>query len=262
MEGERNMKKIMRMMAVGLVMAVFLNGAFAQDTKPQTKKDVQLRKELVKLKYMRAQEVYNLLRGYQSPQGSISWSPSNESLLVLSDLPEFVEKMISFLKEIDVKPVDLLFTIQLVLGSESGDGKTDESLQNDAVVAELKKLLKYRTFTLLDASLARILDQGRAELSLGKETDFNLQLRPRYVREEKPEIIQLEVRLRQLLPPPSSFTPAAGADLKPAVPQPSSKTLIETQLTMKSGDKTVVGVSKLDGGDKGLILIISGKVIN
>jgi hypothetical protein len=39
-------------------------------------------------------------------------------------------------------------------------------------------------------------------------------------------------------------------------------TLIETQLTMKSGEKTVVGVSKLNGGDKGLILILSGKVID
>ncbi len=32
-------------------------------------------------------------------------------------------------------------------------------------------------------------------------------------------------------------------------------------MTIKSGEKTVVGVSKLDGGDKGLILILSAKVI-
>ncbi len=37
--------------------------------------------------------------------------------------------------------------------------------------------------------------------------------------------------------------------------------LISTTFTLKSGDKTVVGVSKMDGGDIGLILIISGKVI-
>jgi hypothetical protein len=39
-------------------------------------------------------------------------------------------------------------------------------------------------------------------------------------------------------------------------------TLIETSLNIKSGDRTVVGVSKLDGGDKGLILIISGKIVD
>jgi hypothetical protein len=38
--------------------------------------------------------------------------------------------------------------------------------------------------------------------------------------------------------------------------------LIGTTLNIKPGDKTVVGVSKLDGGDKGLILIISGKIVD
>ena len=42
----------------------------------------------------------------------------------------------------------------------------------------------------------------------------------------------------------------------------SHVTLIESALNIKSGERTVVGVSKLDGGDKGLILIISGKVID
>ncbi|NIN93016.1 hypothetical protein GTO36_08580, partial [bacterium] len=39
------------------------------------------------------------------------------------------------------------------------------------------------------------------------------------------------------------------------------RVLIGTTLTVKSGERTVVGVSKLDGGDKALILILSGKVI-
>jgi hypothetical protein len=38
--------------------------------------------------------------------------------------------------------------------------------------------------------------------------------------------------------------------------------LIATTLNIKSGDKTVVGVSKLDGGGKGLILIISGEIVD
>ncbi len=32
--------------------------------------------------------------------------------------------------------------------------------------------------------------------------------------------------------------------------------------TIKPGEKTVVGVSKMDGQGKGLILIISGKIVN
>jgi hypothetical protein len=52
------------------------------------------------------------------------------------------------------------------------------------------------------------------------------------------------------------------APVQPAANPVRATTLIETQLTMKSGEKTVVGVSKLNGGDKGLILILSGKVID
>jgi hypothetical protein len=41
----------------------------------------------------------------------------------------------------------------------------------------------------------------------------------------------------------------------------NSLTLLTSCFTMKSGDKKVAGVSELDGGDKGLILIITGKIV-
>jgi len=37
--------------------------------------------------------------------------------------------------------------------------------------------------------------------------------------------------------------------------------LIDTSLSIQSGERSVVGVSKLNGGDLGLILIIEGKII-
>ncbi|MCX6573567.1 MAG: hypothetical protein NTX99_06200, partial [Candidatus Aminicenantes bacterium] len=48
----------------------------------------------------------------------------------------------------------------------------------------------------------------------------------------------------------------------PTVAKTEVTTLIESTLNIKSGDRTVVGVSKLDGGDKGLILIISAKIVD
>lgn len=248
------MKKLFTASFMAVFLVFSLTAAFSQENKPQT---VKMRKEIVKLKFIRAQDASILLRPFASRdvQMQITWSPSNESLMVISDYPEIVEKMLDILKEIDVKPVDLLFTVQLVLGSESGEGKTDEYLQNDPIVNELKKLLRYKTFTLLDTNLMRTLDQRRAEITLGKNTEFNLRISPKYVKEEKEEIIQMEVRLNRK-DQQTYFTP----DQKP-VTTSGWTTLIETQLTMKSGDKTVVGVSKLDGADKGLILIISGKAI-
>ena len=240
-----------------IVLSVLLGAfspAFAQQEKA---KGPELKQEMIRLKYVKPQEVQNLLRPYQNPYGQISWNPGNDNLLVISDTPETLAKILAVIKEIDIKPVDLLFTVQLVLGSEAGDSKTDEALQNDPLIAELKKLLRYKSFTLLDSNLIRTLNQGRAEINLGRDTEFDLVLRPRFIQEEKNRLIQMEVRLRRI--DKEVQTAAQGQITANPV---RATTLIETQLTMKSGEKTVVGVSKLDGGDKGLILILSGKVID
>jgi hypothetical protein len=65
----------------------------------------------------------------------------------------------------------------------------------------------------------------------------------------------MEVRLRQIriagMPPNATSSKVEYI----------TTDLIGTTLNLKPGDKTVVGVSKLDGGGKGLILIISGKIV-
>jgi len=245
------MKKTGIFMIAMFVLWGTLSPVYAQQEKT---KAPELKREMVRLKYIRAQEVQSLLRPYQNPWGQISWNPSNDSLLVISDTPETLSKILAVIKEIDVKPVDLLFTVQLVLGSEAGDSKTDEVLQSDPLIAELKELLRYKNFTLLDSNLIRTLNQGRAEISLGREAEFDLVLQPRFIQEENDQLIQMEVLLRRI-----DKNVQAAAPGQP--PLRGATTLIETQLTMKSGEKTVVGVSKLNGGDKGLILILSGKVI-
>lgn len=244
------MKKTGILMIAMFVLWGTLSPVYAQQERT---KAPELKREMVRLKYIRAQEVQSLLRPYQNPWGQISWNPSNDSLLVISDTPETLSKILAVIKEIDVKPVDLLFTVQLVLGSEAGDSKTDEVLQNDPLIAELKKLLRYKSFTLLDSNLIRTLNLGEAEVSLGRDTEIDLVLRPRFIQEEKDRLIQVGVRLRRF----DEVIQTSAQDKNPV----RATILIDTQLTMKPGEKTVVGVSKLNGGDKGLILILSGKVI-
>jgi uncharacterized protein YihD (DUF1040 family) len=84
---------------------------------------------------------------------------------------------------------------------------------------------------------------------MGKDAELRLDLRPKYIQEEKEDLIQVEARLSKM----QGFMQGQYNQL--------STTLLTSNFTMKSGEKTVVGVSKMDGGDKGLILIISGKVI-
>ena len=144
------------------------------------------------------------------------------------------------------------FTVQLILASSEDDIRTDAALADDAVIKELKSFLKYRNFALLDTSLVRALDRHRSSLILGsKEAEFRLQLVPEHIRDAAGDVLRLQVELDQRFP---SLT-------KEGEKVVSGKTLIESNLSLKPGEKTVVGVSKMDGGDKGLILVISGKIV-
>jgi hypothetical protein len=211
-----------------------------------------MREEIVNLNYIRTTEIQGILMPFLSREGRINWSP-NQAIFSIKDYAENVEKILAFIKKIDVKPVDLAFTIQLILASASDEAKTDASLSGDPILKELKSFLRYKHFTLLDTSLVRAVDRQRSRVTLGtKETEFVLDLEPAYIRQETSDLLRINVELSQRL----GFIKAeGGAD------RPYQKTLIESNLSLKPGEKTVVGVSKMDGGDKGLILIISGKLV-
>ncbi len=230
--------------------------ALKEERKPE------LKKEFVKLKYAEAEEVHKVLRSFQSPYGRIT---SNDDLNVITirDIPEIVDKMLLLIKEIDVKPVDLLITVDLILGSMGMERSPElarlmsgqssrKKLESDPLIKELKSVLGYTHYNRIDSSFIRIQDDTYSDLKLGGQgLDLRLRLEPHYVREEKADTFKLELRLVQ------HISEAVGLVDK----KEKSMVLIRTTLTVKSGERTVVGVSKLDGGDNALILIISGKVI-
>jgi len=209
------------------------------------------RKEIVKLKYVRAQDIQNLIYTYVSPMGRIQVNPNLPNIMTVSDAPENVEKILAAVREIDVKPADVLYTIQLVLGSET-DTATDAELQGDPIIKELRKLLRFKGYTLLDVTLVRTINRDSAAVKFGPKAEFELALKPDVAGDAKMPVIKTEVRLRRI----------EQLGFSADKPITNVATLIESTLNIKSGDRTVVGVSKLDGGDKGLILIISGKVID
>lgn len=248
------MKKFFVIVLVALILGTALAPLQAQEAKAP-----KLKNEMVRLKYLNAGQVLTLIKPYMSREGFPATDRREDKLLVISDYPEFVEKILAVIKDIDVKPADIMFTAQLVVGSSAPGDKSDESLQNDPVIKELKGFLPYRSFNQLDANLIRTIDNERAQMTLGKSSEFILELRPKYTKDGETEYIQTELRLMVL----RKADPVTVIDGKPITPQaePRAQSLIQTEMTIKSGEKTVVGVSKLDGGDKGLILILSAKVI-
>jgi len=228
---------------------------FAEDaTQEKVETKAPLRKEVVQLKYLRTSDnLFNFIQTYLSRQGRTAGGPTYREF-VISDYPENVEKVLQAIRQIDVKPADLQFAVQLVLGSEAEE-KGGEPMPNDPVIRELRNLLKYKSYSLLDTSLIRAMDNSDSEVRMGEKADFEFLIRPKVIRDEKASLIQMEVRLRQIriagMPPNATSSKVEYI----------TTDLIGTTLNVKPGDKTVVGVSKLDGGGKGLILIISGKII-
>lgn len=260
------MKRTMIALLVAAFALAVVTPALAEDpaaapAQAQNTEAKDLRKEIVKLKYVRAQDIQKLLYAYVSREGHIMFNPALPNIMTLSDTPDNVEKMLAALREIDVKPADVLYTVHLVLGSET-DAATDAELQGDPVVKELRKLLRYKGYTLLDATLVRAVNGDNAEVTFGPRAEFELYLRPEVAGDSKTPVIKTQIRLRQI----SRATAKAAVKPEGAESGQGSVTgvvtLIESTLNVKSGDRTVVGVSKLDGGDKGLILIISARIVD
>jgi hypothetical protein len=213
-----------------------------------------IKTELLHLKYFSGGSMMPLIRTYLSREGNVMPGP-NEKILVVRDYSENIARLRQAVVEVDVKPADLFFTVQLVLGSEEEEKGAEPVNAGDPIIKELRNLLKYDHYSLLDTSVVRALDQQDSEVRLGDRGDFELWLKPKVVKDEKSSLIQTEVRLTQIRM--AGLPPAATS----AKPEYITTNLIGTTLNIKSGDKTVVGVSKLDGTGKGLILIISAKIV-
>lgn len=225
---------------------------------PAPKPGLALRTELIKLKYADIETVTSLLRGYQSSFGRVMPAGRTENTIVVSDTPEIIEKMLAVVRDIDVKPAEIQYTVQLVQGSDA-DETGDEALKNDPVIRELRGILRYKSFSLLDGTLMRVIDGGEAEAKIGPNGEYSIRLRPKYTKDGAVETIQTEIRLGKLSWVSQQTTNAEKKEETRSV-QPHFNELIRTTLLLKAGEKTVVGVSKSDS-DRGLILILAGKVV-
>ncbi|MCP2520440.1 hypothetical protein NLD30_08345 [SCandidatus Aminicenantes bacterium Aminicenantia_JdfR_composite] len=198
-----------------------------------------LKKEIVKLKYIKASQVYDLLIPFRSKRGHILFN-DRLNMITISDYPENVEKMLAVIKECDVKPKQLEFKIWLILAEVREKSKSINIPPIAKVIKELESFLKYNYYQLLDSSYLKTSESEYSSIILGDSYRFRLNvLKSKFIKDRKEEIINFSVRL----------TGKKGS-------------LIESKLTLKNGETTVVGVSKMNGDNKGLILIITAKALD
>ena len=220
---------------------------------------VQMRKQVVKVNYIDAAEAWNILNAYKSPRGRIQLS-RNSNTLIIEDTPDFVDKLLSILEELDVKPLDLMFTVDVILGSMEEEGGQPIP-GSDRLLKELKSLLKYNNFARLDTSLIKVQDNGRTSQRMGGEgIGLMLELYPRHIKDGSKDGFQVELSLRQTTRRHERKDGQGNVEYIGS-PLEKSLSLLQTSLMLVDGERSVVGVSKLNGGDTALILVIEGKVM-
>ena len=174
----------------------------------QNTEQLNLKKEIVKVNYIDVRSAYSILMPYMSRNGKLQLVRES-NMLIIEDIPDIVDKILSMLKEIDIKPLDLQFTVDLILGSmyekdpddpQARGVSPDKKIKSDPLIKELSKLLTYESFKRLDSTLINVQDNSRSTQMLGGEgMSFRLDLQPRYIKEEKGDSIRVDLSLSKLL---------------------------------------------------------------
>ena len=187
------MKKALGISALLAFWLVLPGAGFGQENKPK------MRQEIVKLKYSDSDDLRIILSTFLGPYGRIS--PTERSgILTISDIPENVEKILAAIRELDVKPADIQFSIQLLLASTTDEpGKSDKLIKDDPLIKELRNLLNFKFFYPLDSSFVRALDREYSEVTMGREAELRLALRPKYVKEDKEAVSYTHLTLPTIL---------------------------------------------------------------
>ncbi len=212
----------------------------------------EMRQEIVPLKYIDAADMLLMLEHDRGPNGSVTVTrdASRNTVLLIRDTPANVDKMLALIQRMDIRPAEVLFTVDLISGTSVAEAAADPVLAADPALKDLRKLMGLRSFALIGSSSVRTSERETAQVTLGRSGEYGLSLKPRVIKSGKEERIQAEIR----------FGYASGDQPPPA--------LIESVLNLKPGERTVVGVSKphdpsLPGGepDRGLILLISANLV-
>jgi hypothetical protein len=212
----------------------------------------ELRKEIVPLKYIDAGDMLIMLGPFRGPDGSITVTRDADKnpVLVLSDSPAVVEKMLVLIRQMDVRPAEILLAVQLISATSAGEEKADPVLAAEPALKDLRKLMGLRSFASIDSSSVRTSEREAAQLTLGRSGEYAIALKPRYIKDGKDERIRVEIK----------FGYASSGQAPPP--------LVESVLTVRPGEKTVVGVSKPHDParpgteeDRGLVLLIAATLI-
>ena len=192
--------------------------------------------KVVQLRYRPADSLYRIL--------GIQAQPSPDfNTITLRGSAEEIKEAESVIAKYDTPRRQAEFLLRVVEAGSGAQGPNDAA---DLVPAELKTLLKYTRYGLMDSTVVRGMEADRLRIALGGNLAGSL----RFVMRES--ALELEVELQG---PPMNVKNSGGNDTT------TYPTILRTTATMKSGETVVLGASKMRGGANALIVLLTAKLV-
>jgi hypothetical protein len=241
-------KRILFVVFVGAVAGVLS----AQTAAPpaETPKPVPYQQRIFQVKYADVRDLAGVLAVF----GYGIKADRDLHVLAVSAPSDVMSAIEDAIKRLDVPtaaPKDINLTAYLLLASEHADGSNDLPAELQQVTKELKGIFAYKSFRVLDTILVRT-QPGNAAHAKGviggtgadaSKTPYEFVVRPSAVTEDPGgRLIRLDTLNLSLRVP-------GGMDAG-----------INTEITVREGQKVVVGKSNMGAPDQALILVVTAKV--
>ena len=223
-------------------------------------KEEQVRR-VIQLKYADPAPVDHLLTLFGA---SLRWDRPSKVLTVVGPASA-VAAVEEAVKKLDVPPPptkDVDLTAYFVLATRQPMQVADLPKELDEVITQLKRVLNYQSFQLLNTAFLRTQEAEMAKVSgvarVGSEpVQFHLGFnRADIIPEGKTRTVRISA-LDFVAEQPADHT----ANTPPLVAKTTSAN-IHTNIDIAEGQKVVVGKTALDFPDNALILVLTAKVID
>lgn len=233
-------------MKKALIVLVVAASLWAQQKKEDQKAD-QVTK-VFEIKNGNAQRIADTLTRLGA---EVRWSPDVNMISVRADrgLMPALEQVVQRLDTLAPSVRNVELTVYLLEASqETGpEGALPADLQ--PTVKQLKGVFAYQGFRVLDTLLLR-----------GREGQY-LDVTGRLASGQKPELFTYVLRLRPSVRTEGKERLIRLDNVSLSVNVSGGRVGLSTDLDVKEGQKVVVGKTGLEGSQKALIMVVSGKIV-
>jgi hypothetical protein len=218
--------------------------------KPNLQYNIEVESDMkritVNIRYADGNALESMLRPYLTKKGVVRYENRTRTL-TLVDKPEVVDVMLKMVKQFDVKPPQLQFSVELVLAEKGGNQSIPPELK--PVAKQLKEVFNYNKFTVMDKAYISVEANQESRMKVGGENGYTVDMSTHMVQGEK-STVRLGFHLYNW-----EWIKRAGQQ-----PHGIKHTVVSTTVEMKDGETAILGASMINGEGKALITVVSMKM--